>query len=162
MSMSSGLLSGQLAEIRYSALRVTLALFISGLMSANEMNTIMEKPISTLSSMSVNGTKVPSSLPPKRLSSRNIGTPRARRQHRNYVHLGHLCDVAEEVGDGFIEEVVRQLQEQRRANTGDGDIQRNCHAAGHARQRPAQRLRVKCIERGKRNQHQDEPDCRPQ
>src|SRR3984893_8017377 len=144
--MSSGLLSGQLTVIRYSALRVTLPVFISGLMSANEMNTIMEKPISTLSSMSVNGTKVPSSLPPKRLSSRNIGTARARHQRRDYVYLGHLGDLAEEVSDGFIEEVVRQLQEQRRANTGDGDIQRDCHAAGHARQRTAQRIRVKCVE----------------
>src|ERR1044071_5872820 len=126
--MSSGLLSGQFTVIRYSALRVTLALFISGLMSANEMNTMMEKPISTLSSMSVNGTKVPSSLPlPKRLSSRNIGTARARRQHWDYVHLGHLGNLAEEVSDGFIQEVVRQLQEQCRADAGDGDIQRNCH-----------------------------------
>src|SRR6478609_10660418 len=130
--MSSGLLSGQVTVIRYSALRSTFPIFFSGRISDNATKAIIAKPIRTLSKMSVNGTNVPSSLPPNRLNSLNIGTYCARHQRREYVDLGHLGDLAEEVTDCLVQKIIRQLQEQCGPNTRNGDVQRDCHAAGHA------------------------------
>ena len=53
----------------YSAFRSTAPVFAVGLISAKAVKIMNVKPSSTLNSMSVNGTKVPSSLPAKRVSS---------------------------------------------------------------------------------------------
>src|SRR5687768_1128718 len=101
--MSSGWLSGQVTVMMYSARRSTSPVIISGRIRAKAMNTMMAKPIRTFKRMSVNGTNVPSSLPSKRLSSRNIGHRRLEGGHD--IDLGQLGGGPEEVGDRLVEEV---------------------------------------------------------
>src|SRR5215204_3020088 len=129
--MSSSVLSGQLTVTIISALTLTVPLLASGLISEKAMNTMKAKPRRALNRMSVNGTKVPSSLPPKRLSSSIVPSL----QRGDDIDLGHFRDPVEEVGDVGVEEEILELEDERGRNARHRDVQRHRHAAAHAGER---------------------------
>src|SRR6478736_5712438 len=133
--MSSSLSSGQVVVMMNSALVSMMPDLASGRISAKATNTIIVKPRSTLNRMSVNGTKVPSSpsAPVKRLGPSIV----APLDGRDDMDLGNLGDGREQLADGAVELEVLELEDQRGADAGNGDVQRNRHAAGHAGERAA-------------------------
>src|SRR4051812_9140077 len=98
--MSSSLSSGQVVVMMNSALVSMMPDFASGRIRANAMNSISEKPSSALNRMSVNGTKVPSSLsePLKRLGP-SIVAPLDRGDD---VDLTGFGDEREQLADGAV------------------------------------------------------------
>src|ERR1700761_346160 len=116
MSISFGSLSGQFMVIRNSAFISTAPVFAVGLISENAINTINVRPSTTLNSMSVNGTKVPSSLGCRKSDS-SIAVPL---EHRDDVDFGHFRNRIDEIGNAHAEKVILKLQHEGGANTGHG------------------------------------------
>src|SRR5690349_6443804 len=102
--------------------------FATGLISAKAMNTMNAKPITTLNSMSVNGTNVPSSGLPSGSSSSMAGAL----ERRDDVNLGHFGDLVEQLHHPGGQEKVLKFQQQRGGDTGHGNVQRDRHAAAHS------------------------------
>src|ERR1700744_5145428 len=121
MSMSLVSLSGQFMVIRNSALRSTAPLLAVGRMSANAMNTMNVRPSTTLNSISVKGTKVPSSL----LFRGSSWSIRVALQDGDDVNLRHLGDGVDEIHHAHTEKVVLQFENQRRAYSRHRDVKRN-------------------------------------
>src|SRR6185503_10290326 len=122
-----------------SAFKSTVPALASGLISANAMKTMTAKPSKALNRISVNGTKVPSSLAPAKRSSSCIG---AALQPRDHVDLSDLGDFGEQLSDRLVEEVVLDLEQKGAGDAGDGDVEGDRHAAAHAGECVAQRLHL--------------------
>src|SRR3954452_11599804 len=150
--MSFRSLSGQFMVISSSAFISIAPVFAAGLISAKAMNTMNAKPITTLNSISVNGTNVPSSGLP-RGSSSSMGSTLKRGDD---VHLGHLGDLVEQFHDAGGQKEILKLQQKSRGDTRHGDVKCNRHASAHPRQGLAQSLGIEGVESSHRDQHQDE------
>src|ERR1700750_2725583 len=127
-SISFGSLSGQFMVISNSAFISIAPVFATGLISANAMNTMNARPITTLNNMSVNGTNVPSSGLPSGSSSSMAGAL----ERRDDMHLGHFGDLVEQIHHAGGQEKILKFQQQRGGDASHGYVQRDRHAAAHA------------------------------
>src|SRR5579864_9819314 len=121
--MSLGSSSGQFIVMRNSPLMSTAPVFAVGLISEKAMNTMKAKPSRTLNSISVNGTKVPSSLP----SGKSWSFIAVMLQRGDDMHFGHFGNGVEEIDDRLIEEEVLQLQQKRGPDAGHRYVERGGH-----------------------------------
>src|SRR6266702_4795796 len=104
--MSLGSLSGQFIVMMNSAFKSTAPVFADGLMREKAVKTMKAKPSSTLKSMSVNGTNVPSSL----LAERVYSSIDAILEGGNNVHLRDLGNAIEKLEKRLVQEEVLELQ----------------------------------------------------
>src|ERR1700722_17321446 len=102
MSMSVGSLSGQFMVIRNSAFISTAPVLAVGLISEKAMNTMKVRPSTTLNSMSVNGTKVPSSL----LCRGSDSSIAVALEYRDDVNFRHFRDRVDQIHHAHAEEVI--------------------------------------------------------
>src|SRR5579871_3358157 len=104
--MSFGSLSGHVMVMSTSAFMSMTPVFAVGLISENAVNTMKTRPSRTLNRMSVNGTKVPSSLPDQ-VSDSSIAVALERRYD---MHFGEFGNAGEQFADTLVEVKILQLQ----------------------------------------------------
>src|ERR1700730_4129971 len=152
--MSLGSLSGQFIVMMSSAFKSTAPVFAVGLMREKAVKTINVKPSSTLKSISVNGTNVPSSL----LAERVYSSIDSILEGGDDVHFRDLSNVIEKFEKRLVEEEVLELQEEGGRDPGHGYVEGCGHSAAHSGEGLAQRFGVEGDEASDRDQHQDEAD----